>query len=410
MLWAIIGALCVARVPHAAQAQAPGFVVADWLRDSIYSSALGETRHVSIALPDGYDFKFMQDWRYPVLVVLDEEYLSPSAATKILTARSFSTMDGWIVPPMLIVSVHPGRTRVRDMTPPPILGQPSPRPERGGAPAFATFLADELIPWLGARYRTAPYTIVQGHSLTGLFAAWVYGQRPDKIDAVLALSPTIMWSEEAYQQVVMGVRTRTKSGRFFVAAGETEGTMIPNKVRQFLADVGRQPPPVSMILPRWYPDVLHGRTDLLGFADGLRAIFEPVGKLGGLAGFMSDPATFLTEFERRRREYVNAAPAFGLPPKLPLGFTVNMALTLGASGEYPGLRSALPTLCGDLRVSYPTSWAVPLCEGHVHFNANRADRARDAFAEALATAERSKDPVGMGLARQGAARLPDKRP
>jgi predicted alpha/beta superfamily hydrolase len=384
-------------------ASAQSYTVPDWTADSIYSEVLNETRQISIALPVGYNFKTLIDARYPVLIVVDESYSAPLLATKIMTARLLSFMQDWIIPPMIIVSIDGGRNRVRDFTPPPVLGQPSPVPGRGGAPAFATFIADELLPWLADRYRTAPYTVLQGHSINGLFAAWVYGQRPDKINAVLALSPTIMWSDEAYRQILDGIRARTRPGRFFIAASEVEGTMIPGKTTQFLSDIARIPTPATTVLHQWYADVSHGQTDILGFTDGLRAIFRPIA-LAGLDGSMSRTAVYLPAFERRREAYGAAAPAFGLPPQLPLFFTLNQALSL-ATPEYRGLRDVIPMLCNELRTSYPGLWAAAVCDGYARLSQDDSDGAAAAFAEALRIAELRADPIGIGLARQGAAQV-----
>lgn len=398
--------LATSAIPPRASAQ--GYTVTDWTVDSLHSAVLGETRVVSIALPVGYHFKAMAGHRYPVLIVLDESYGGFNLALKIMMARRLSFMEGWLIPPMLIVGVDGGQNRVRDFTPPPVLGQPSPRPGRGGAPAFATFLADELLPWLAARYRTAPYTVVQGHSINGLFAAWVYGQRPDRINAVLALSPTLPWTDEAYQQVLDGIRARTQPGRFFISAGETEGTMIPGKVRQFLADVGPAPTPATTVLHQWYTEVGHGHGDILGFSDGLRAIFRPVG-LAGFGASMSRTEVFLEEFSRRRDAYRSAAPAFGLPAALPLFHTLGQVISLATTDEYRDLREAVPVLCDELRASHPGTWAVSVCDGHVRVNTGDLDGAAAAFAEAAAIAQRGEDPIGTGVSRQGAARVAQAR-
>lgn len=401
---AVLASLVLCGATGAARAQAQGFTVGDWTTDSLRSEALGETRRVSVALPVGYGFKAMAEARYPVLIVFDGDYPSHDLATKIMNARSLSFMNDWLFPPMIIVGVQSTRTRVRDMSPPPVLGQPSPRPDWGGAPAFATFLADELLPWLASRYRAAPYTVVQGHSMSGLFAAWVYGQRPDKINAALAISPTLMWSDSAYAQVVRGIRQRKEPGHLFIAASEVEGTQIPGKTRQLLADLQRAPGAATTVLHQWYPVASHGQTSILGFTDGLRAIFRPVA-LAGLGSAQTGSAAYVAAFQRMRRSYVERAPALGLPPKLPMLFTLNQVAQLAELSEQRVLRAAVPVLCDELRASYAESWAPPLCDGFARQGAGDLDGAGAAFSEALERAQRAGDPMGMGYARQAAARL-----
>lgn len=401
LLFLVVPILVHATTTGATRASAQEYTLPDWKPDSIHSAILNETRHISVALPVGYDFKPMANERYPVLITLDDAYGTMSMATRIINARVLSGYTEWLIPPMIIVSIESGRTYVRDMTPPPVIGQPSPRPGRGGAPAFATFISDELLPWLSSRYRTSSYTIVQGHSLAGLFAAWIYGQRPDKIGAVLALSPTLMWSDQAYQQVLDGIRSRRQPGRFFVAAGETEGTMIPGKVRQFLSDIAHRPPPSTDVLNQWYPHANHGQAGLLGFTDGLRSIFRPI-VLAGMGGSMSTENAYLTEFNGRRAAYVAAAPAFGFPLRLPLFFTLAQATTL-ATPDYKNLQGAIPILCTELRTSYPGHWAVPVCDGYAHLTQHSCDSAAAAFTEGLRTAQQAGDSIGIGYGRQGAA-------
>lgn len=60
------------------------------------------------------------------------------------------------------------------------------------SPAFSSFLADELLPWAGAE---APRALV-GLSLSGLQAAWMAHEHPERFGRVVAQSPSAWWSDE----------------------------------------------------------------------------------------------------------------------------------------------------------------------------------------------------------------------
>ncbi|MGD2070742.1 MAG: alpha/beta hydrolase-fold protein, partial [Gemmatimonadota bacterium] len=132
---------------------------------------------------------------YPVLVVLDGPSLFPPAAG--IAEFLAGVLE---VPPMIVVGV-PSGARTRDLTPPPSDGWSPPlAPEDGpvgGAPRFLSFLVDELLPRVEARYRAAPFRILAGHSLGGLFVTWAVAERPDVFGGGLAMDPALWWNDRA---------------------------------------------------------------------------------------------------------------------------------------------------------------------------------------------------------------------
>lgn len=104
-----------------------------------------------------------------------------------------------LVPPMLVVGIgYPTATvladtvgiRVRDLTPTQVTGFD----RSGGADAFGSFIADELMPWVSDRHPGATErTTFFGHSLGGLFGAHMMLTRPATFDRYVLSSPSLWW-------------------------------------------------------------------------------------------------------------------------------------------------------------------------------------------------------------------------
>ena len=225
--WAFFLVTAAAISPPFAFGQAPGPAL--WNVDTVRSTILGESRSIFVALPPEYEDPAAAADSFPVIIVLDahSERRFPIA---VALARMLSAPNAPEIPAAIVIGVETSRNRYHDMTLPPLEGPARTVAEAGGAPKFAQFLSDELIPVLRSRYRARKYTVLAGHSLTGLFAAYYFGQ--SSIDAVLALSPSLQWNDGvAYRQVVEGMRQRNKSGRFFLASGAVEGDLHENTVK-----------------------------------------------------------------------------------------------------------------------------------------------------------------------------------
>jgi uncharacterized protein len=54
----------------------------------------------------------------------------------------------------------------------------------------------ELLPRIEAQYRTMPYRILAGHSVTGLFALYAFVEDPTVFQAVVAMDPSVWWDDQ----------------------------------------------------------------------------------------------------------------------------------------------------------------------------------------------------------------------
>lgn len=145
---------------------------------SIQSKVLGEKRDIQVALPFGYN---NSKAKYPVLYVLDGEnhFNYTVALSQYLTALG--------VPQMIIVGI-PNTVRNRDFTPRQIKEVQN----SGGGDNFLKFLSDELLPYIDAHYRTQPYRIMAGHSLTAMYTFYTMLTRPALFNSFIAASPWVI--------------------------------------------------------------------------------------------------------------------------------------------------------------------------------------------------------------------------
>jgi len=144
----------------------------------ITSSILGEDRDILIYLPEGYN---ESEKKYPVLYMLDGEthFHHGSGIVQFLSANDR-------IPQCIVVAI-PNTNRGRDFSLPTGIEEAN----RGGADNFLDFLQDELMPLIDLKYRTHPYSILFGHSSTGMFSVYTFVERPHLFNANIAASPSL---------------------------------------------------------------------------------------------------------------------------------------------------------------------------------------------------------------------------
>src|SRR5215207_5897704 len=86
-------------------------------------------------------------------------------------------------------------------------------------------MKEELMPYIGSRYRTAPFTILSGHSLGGLLALHCLVHHPDYFNAYISISPSLQWdNEKLLSQFALALKQKKALDRilFFSSANENE--------------------------------------------------------------------------------------------------------------------------------------------------------------------------------------------
>jgi enterochelin esterase family protein len=159
-----------ARTEATAAPVAAGAVVAT----TFESPTLRNTRALQVYTPPG----FTPAGDYPLLVVLDsgayDDYVPVPAILDALIAQKR-------IAPLVAVMV----------------GNVSRTEELQCSPAYASFLARELVPWMRERYRAGASpasTVVSGASLGGLAASFAAFQHPDVFGNVVSQSGSYWWT------------------------------------------------------------------------------------------------------------------------------------------------------------------------------------------------------------------------
>ena len=151
------------------------------------STALDEQRTINVWLPPGYADG---EAPLPVLYMLDggihEDF--PHLANTVA-----DLVEANRIVPIILVGIA-NTERRRDLSPPTTVEKDKAIASVvGGAPRFRSFISDELIPEIDARYRTSVNRTLIGESLAGLFAVETLLRTPDVFDNVIAFDPSLWW-------------------------------------------------------------------------------------------------------------------------------------------------------------------------------------------------------------------------
>ncbi|HVO27168.1 MAG TPA: alpha/beta hydrolase-fold protein [Candidatus Margulisiibacteriota bacterium] len=141
------------------------------------------------------------------------------------------------LPPLLVVGIgyrcgglaETITIRTRDLTPSVDKGFARLFPEHremGGAPRLLAFMQTELMPWVESHYLVEPNDATYfGHSLGGLFGAWVLLTAPETFQRYGIGSPSLWWDNEVifnYEANYAGTRDDLPAKVFFgIGADET---------------------------------------------------------------------------------------------------------------------------------------------------------------------------------------------
>ncbi len=148
-------------------------------REEVASSILGEKREIKVKLPPS--FESSKERKYPVILVLDSEYL-------------FSPFEGDIaygnywddIPEVILVGISEKDKRNDDTEFDGETGLPI---KKGGA--FFEFIGGELLPYLEKKYRASAFKIIAGLDSTATLANAFLLKGDPVFKAYISLSPEL---------------------------------------------------------------------------------------------------------------------------------------------------------------------------------------------------------------------------
>jgi len=300
---------CLLASPAAAQDS----TITLWTREVVNSAKLKEQRPIYVATPDGYRTGTS---RYGVLVILDAE---DRPQFNLAVANVAFLASRGAIPGLIVVGIPNGKDRTHDLTPAANGANAKNFPTAGGVAAFADFIVDEVVPLVRAKYRTMSTTILAGHSFGGLVALEVAAKKPGAFSGVIAMSPSLWWSDSSGVAYSDALAKAAKGQRVFVTSGGLEGDIDRPTVR-FSRRLDSLKPPLTAFGHQRYPEDSHNMTPAPSLVDGLRLIYEPVSvaKLPiSMLGPDTDSAAAMNAFIESRRRYASGARSLGLDERFP---------------------------------------------------------------------------------------------
>jgi enterochelin esterase-like enzyme len=191
--------LSLGSTPILAQSPCKSSVTGDLVVESFQTVAYGKPQTLRIWLPPGYTDAANAKRKYPVLYMLDgqnyfddctafaneREWRVDEAITRLLADNK--------IEPLIVIGIDSDRERAHQYRPyrDPITDAAAPEPRGKELPAF---LANEVLPYVSARYRVtsdAGKTGIGGASLGGVASLYVLLNRPDLFGVGLIESPTL---------------------------------------------------------------------------------------------------------------------------------------------------------------------------------------------------------------------------
>jgi predicted alpha/beta superfamily hydrolase len=188
---------------------------------TIHSTITGQDYDLYVNIPRNYSDTTR---RFPVFYLLDAQYDFPL----VNSVYGEQYYDGFL-PDIIIVGItwsgknaNYDSLRTRDLTPTKI----KQIPYTGNGPKFLAFIKNELIPFIGSRYRVdRDDRGLMGSSLGGLFTLYAMFNETDLFSRYVLTSPAITWDDNVtrtYEENYHAKHTRLPA-RLFMAIGGLEG-------------------------------------------------------------------------------------------------------------------------------------------------------------------------------------------
>ena len=368
-------------------------ILSEGQRFIFHSKILNEDRIVFLSTPPSYD----RQRRYPVLYLTDGQFNFEEARS----SAGFLSRNV-LIPQMIVVGVvNKDRTRDLYATRADFKRGATviPFPNSGDGDNFLAFIAEELIPWVDANYRTTPLRLLAGHSAGGNFALHAMRMKPMLLQAIIAISPWLAWDDHreirALAPFLAEAKTPVRALFFSYTSPAHDGPDMKGDIDALSAALRARNDPALRWAMATYPDETHDSTFVKGFYDGLRMIF---------AGweYPRDPTTnqLAGALDDVKAHYAEAGARLGVDLSPPPEIISELAYRDLREGKFDAALAAF----GFYAETYPQiadAWDS-LADGLE--GAGKLEEALAARRKALAVAKAAHDP-GLKTYRDRIARL-----
>lgn len=265
-------------------------------RYQLDSEQLSETREFYLSLPQSYD---NSQHHYSVLYLLDADQNMEHA---VASARMLAQWRG--IPELIIVGI-PSTNRLRDFTPTQDVNYSE---QSGDGEPFMAFLEKELIPYIDANYRTHPFRILSGHSLSGLLAANELMGVSSLFNAYIITAPSLWWNgfeileiaEQNFKQ------NQHENKTVYFGIGELDGYGMKQELLRYIAAIEASGNDRVRFEHREYSGEGHMSAPMSVTYDGLLSVFSDIPYLKeSWSNFSSD--AFIVREESLRAKYGSTA-------------------------------------------------------------------------------------------------------
>ena len=187
--------------------------------ESLSSQKLGETREIKIQLPRNYEKN--KDKRYPVVVVLDGDYLFEPVAGMVDYYGYWED-----IPEMIVVGINQDGIRTNDTS----YSENNFLPEGKGA-KFFEFIGMELLAQLDQKYRTANFRIIVGHDFTSNFINYYLLKSSPVFQGYINLSPDL--APEMANRITEALKTAETKKWFYLATSSDDIPSLKQDILSF---------------------------------------------------------------------------------------------------------------------------------------------------------------------------------
>ena len=188
------------------------------------STRLGESREITIGLPASYEKN--KDKKYPVLVLLDGDYLFDPFYGALCYGEYWAD-----IPETIVVGINQVNKREDDCDYDQNEGVPT-----GTGAKFFEFIGGEILPFIEKKYRTAPFKIIAGHDLTAGFINFFLYKDDPLFNAYISLSPDLVPGMEN----ILPARLEVLKKPIFYYQSTAEGDLksTENDIKTMQANIG----------------------------------------------------------------------------------------------------------------------------------------------------------------------------